>query len=452
MRRVAMSLEVWQGTSDPQVVQTRTESNLLIAEPYINVPPGTGSINEGRIITVRRAVAGQPPIAAAPGNTATAGAVTTQWVIEADSNNVPHAMLDQSFQCELQTGGTTVHLAPGGRDTVQASHLRFKTSQGGLDKYLVTDQGTGESVRIDVWKQILYRYVELQRTSGTGTNSLMDISSDVQNGVLNEALSYFNQFGIYFEPSTVTTGGPADGSNVAAPGNNATLTTSALRTLLGLADDASSRPPRELRICAAERFSGTVLGWGGSNLVAVACGRIDQTCQQYTADRQSYQEYASSLRGGGTPSATDGVRGAQASSTDPFPQWARRHFSSTLSAREETFYRELVSDGVGVGYPARLRAYQKFQVLIHEAGHALGLVPQSSTYGGGISSSGWHDSSHGGHCRCNSCVMWWEAEEGSVVLFTRPGSNPVVLCQQGDTKCNNYMRTCDLGDIRSFPS
>ena len=64
--------------------------------------------------------------------------------------------------------------------------------------------------------------------------------------------------------------------------------------------------------------------------------------------------------------------------------------------------------------PTVLKEYVEQAVVIHEIGHALGLVNN------GLPLSSQHqDSQHGAHCINSNCVMYWENESANISSFVQ---------------------------------
>lgn len=74
--------------------------------------------------------------------------------------------------------------------------------------------------------------------------------------------------------------------------------------------------------------------------------------------------------------------------------------------------------------PLVMREYAEQSVVIHEIGHALGLV------GSGLPLTSAHqDAQHGAHCTNARCVMYWENEGANITSFVQNyfGSNKKLI-------------------------
>ena len=111
-------------------------------------------------------------------------------------------------------------------------------------------------------------------------------------------------------------------------------------------------------------------------------------------------------------------------------------FADGRTTPEQTYQREL------------------FGLLLHEIGHALGLVPSNGQAGGVSQIFGWRDSAHGNHCQKDSCVMFHLTETAQVAgVRVRLGEHkPFNHSTIKFDGCTLYLRACDLSDIRNFPS
>ena len=76
-----------------------------------------------------------------------------------------------------------------------------------------------------------------------------------------------------------------------------------------------------------------------------------------------------------------------------------------------------------------VRSFTEQSVLIHEAGHAIGLVNNGIT-----PQSAHHDEEHGAHCTNDDCIMYWTHEGAKelidFIVFKNPSSETILFGQE----------------------
>jgi hypothetical protein len=129
---------------------------------------------------------------------------------------------------------------------------------------------------------------------------------------------------------------------------------------------------------------------------------------------------------------------------------AREQYISQFPANERMFWRELLEGRGGSAEDATKR--HAFLLMVHEIGHAFGLVPTSQE-AAGIPDQAWEDTGHPKHCSERQCAMWWQTELAQVLPPLKsqedrpfphynPGSSP--------DRCVLYLLTCDLSDLSNY--
>jgi hypothetical protein len=423
-----MPLEVWQGTG-ANAVRIEPQNNIYYV--YINeLPAGVTDSIWGRTITVRPQ-GSSDPIPVPPSTSCTAGIPTGEWTLTPDSNNTAPAFLDQSLRIEIPaTQGNPDRPTPGQRVTLSGRcRLQFFSSSSGLDRYEVTF--SGETVIIEVWRRISYIYKEMQRLDDPSRTFRLTISFRGST-ILESAIAYFQRLGIELSGSTTP-----QASHLA----NAVLDGSGIQSALGFPSTIPENLRRELRICAAGELTlsgDQVVGLGGGNIAAVACQTIANHLTRYNDLQADYQRFLN----------------RRYSNSTLEDQWLNR-LSPTPGPRAREFYRSLISIQGGHISTEEIVKNELFTTLVHEIGHALGLVPASGQ-AGGFTYPQWHDNTgHSNHCRNENCAMWWEVDLGELILSRVPrGDPPPPFCafQTTDTRCEHHLYTCDLSDIRDLPS
>ncbi len=104
----------------------------------------------------------------------------------------------------------------------------------------------------------------------------------------------------------------------------------------------------------------------------------------------------------------------------------------------------------GLITPDEMAALNLRNLLLHEVGHALGLVPTSGK-AGGLAQDKWHDAGHPGHCGTKTCVMYWQNGLAGVG-FAAQLKKDAPFEHPKEFDCMVYLFACDLSDVRKLPN
>ncbi|MCI0406334.1 MAG: hypothetical protein L0Y74_07715 [candidate division Zixibacteria bacterium] len=377
--------------------------------PPLRVPKATVFVNErGRNITVGFFGPGPLPTVFPPRDSRIS-VVLPRWHIQPHRDNVPEDRVDQPFRAgfpqQPQTG----------------TSVTFKTSLCGLDTYQVSHFGIEPEpfIFIEVRKRIRCQYFEMDRP-----NPLPAPEGPTFNELrphLQRARDFFaDNFGIDLTFS----------QDAIQPDRTLSLqpprTQNQLDTML---PPQNQRQPRELFILAVRRITPPEVGWGGRSMAAVSIQNwLDelQSNRQWVAGFAQFQRQQGRIGGENDFLNQQGVQ-------DPGVRRFLLQLLRGLTTPESVFNKGL------------------FSTLLHEIGHALGLVP-TNEMAGGMDQSPWRDGAHQNHCNTDSCVMWWEAELAQQGFQLRIGEEtPFDHSMDLPTRCTLYLFACDLSDIRHFP-
>jgi hypothetical protein len=371
-------------------------------------------INEGGrdIIVEWDASAGAAPVAAPRGGKTTTVATPPpgQWLVTKDSDNISDGKLDGAFQAKTPSGWQN------------GSSVKFTTSMCGLDNFVVTYRYTAGGkqqlahVVVTVRKRIHCHLSEMKKSASSAD------TFDEFRAPIAYAQRILGGFGIdlefkdgKIEPEKVTPfAGPRNGTQ-----------------LRGMIPDANAagRKPTHLWINVVDAINGPEDGLGGQSQVHVER-------KKNAAAKAAYESWVADWQN----SRSRGV------SKDT---WVNRRPQA-----ERKLARELASEAVT---PDDISLLSKKMLLLHEIGHALGLVPMDSK-AGGDDQGNWED--HGGHCSETTCVLFWQSGFASVTLTAQLNeSTPFTHIptmgprdKNDEKKCNLFMRACDLSDLRNLPS
>jgi hypothetical protein len=386
-----MPLQVIQGTGGNANTITPVDGVCYV---YVNEIPAGENADWGRTITVRPQSAGT--LSVAPDHRCSASAPTGTYTIEAGGDNFNAGSPDNNTRV-VSPRGLESTLGQGARESYEHCQMRFRTSRYGLDGYEVT-LGS-ESVEIEVWKRIQCTYKEMSRPGSSG--GTFQIRRALERVVTHLA----NEFGIELVlPS---------GTPPSVP-HQSPIALSSLQSHFGV----SGARERQLWIGSVDRFSTSALGYGGNNIAICSHSGLIDLGQQY---RDIFQDWIS-------------FRDSRQANAD-YDDW---HQARRITDRDERLMRNYIAQQGEEVIPDLIREHG-FLLLLHEVGHALGLVPSSGE-------AAWHDSANSNHCQSQECAMYWRTESGQ--------GNPTVRARSTDhnpldTHCQTYLTECDLSDIEN---
>lgn len=373
-------------------------------------------INEG-------GATGRQVVVAWDGTTATPGAATPrskpatvappppgQWMVTQDGGNIRDSKLDGDFLATTPKGWQS------------GPSVTFTTSMCGLDNFIVTyryaQAGKDQlaHVVVTVRKRIQCHLFEMKKSSGA-TDTIDDFRA-----ALTYAQGVFEKYGIdlVFPGDKVAPEGTLNYAN--------SLTQTQLHALIP-ASKAPGRKPTDLWIGVVHAINGHEDGLGGQSQVFVEVKK--------NADaKKAYDSWVSDWQ--------------SASRSKTVEEWSKKY-----PRDEQKLARQLANEVVT---PDSISLLNRQRLLVHEIGHALGLVPTDGKAGGSDQSS-WEDSTHTGHCSEKSCVMYWESGFASLgfegeMNKASPFShvpNYGLFDKNDEKDCMLYLRAADLSDLRNLP-
>ena len=368
------------------------------------------------IIVLWEAAAGAQPTVASPRTQTTTVATSPgDWLVTPDKDNVEDTRIDGAFQAKL----------PSGRQPGQK--VTFTTSMCGLDQFIVTYRSiqSGKTrldhVIIQVRKRIHCHLFEMKR-SARGSDTIDDYRDALAAG----QKFFADNFGI----------------DLVFPGNGkivpegttpfvATRNKGQLPAMIPAAN-ASSRKPTDLWINVVHAITGDIIGLGGKSMVSVEVKDLldgKKNREGWVANWHAFE--------------------AAAKNRMVFPEtWVKEQFHPALQGDERQLALNLAD---GRTTPERLFQREMLNTLLHEIGHALGLVP-TNEMAGGVAQSNWRDAAHSLHCATQSCIMFFEAETAQLGVTFRIGDQkPFDHSMDAPEQCTLFLKACDLSDLRRIP-
>ncbi|MBN2448706.1 MAG: hypothetical protein JXO22_18410 [Phycisphaerae bacterium] len=311
------------------------------------------------------------------------------------------------------------------RPTPSGTSCTFKTSMCGKDLYIVVFEPEGQAAEaqyccVTVIKRITCHYREMPQSSGaTETWSLRSVLRETPLQTVRQ--HYLEEYGIYLvgwdtAESNLTWRETAQANQPAAQSVTHALIPAAQR---------ADPPDRELWIGSFNKIrDGTtdLAGVGGGHVVGVAL-------------HWAINETLPALRSWWRVRETTGRMPAEL---------------DQIAADERPFYSQLAR-GL-CDHPDVIVGRGITRTLMHEIGHALGLVPSNEQAAGNAQSS-WHSSGH--HCSADECVMNASAESYDVAAlmrrqFDQPFDGHGSINDPAITgRCALYLIACDLSDLNN---
>ena len=340
-----------------------------------------------------------------------------EWLVTPDAVNVENALLDGAFQATVPQGWQ-----PG-------ASVKFTTSLCGLDSYIVTYRFTLggkqqlQHVVVTARKRLKCHLFEMKSTSNPKDPSTLD---DYRSALAQTQSFYADNFGIDLVFPAAAPFTPEDTTLFAGARSK-----NQLYNMIPAAH-SPSRPPRDLWYNIVASIQGGEVGWGGSSLVSVDVNKMRKDLQAHEDWLTSWKQYQNSKR-----------------NEIVLPEHWVGGFHPPLQGAEKDLALALANGTIS---PRDFIQKRMFLTILHETGHALGLVP-SNEEAGGIHQMGWKDTAHALHCEKNSCAMYWEADEAQLGFGLRMGEDtpfdhPMLFFKLEN--CTLYLRACDLKDIRHF--
>lgn len=449
-----MPLEVVQGAGNNTLVLQirRSPQGRDVAVVYVNEPPGTGTVADGRKIMVRLP---RPPAAgvpAAPGGAVALAVPQGNWTFQPHATNILHNRIGQSFQARFQGAGGAVEVRPGAIHRVNgAPAIAFTASACGLDKYDVSVRRPGrggdvtEQVTVLVMKRIRYHYIEMLK-GANAAQGVYSLTNFAGQDVLGDAERHWRtNYGIHLEridtlqqPHHNFLTGAAQLGNYAAPA----------------AQRNAAANRRVLWVIAADRVRLTAgpqpdAGLAISHVASVSCRSFEQDLATYQVIERSWQAYRQWARRTGTLETEPGwLRWMSTPDGGNNPQ--------QVVQQNRNLYLAVKTHGART-----LASRQLLSTVLHEIGHTFGLVPTAGT-AAGQAQAAWNDSGPQGnrpyHCSDQNCLMWWQVEETGGLSWMRGASADLNFCRrttdQGSYtgRCSLFMIAGDLSNLSNLPA
>jgi hypothetical protein len=337
------------------------------------------------------------------------------WRVTADSQNIDESLLDAAFVATIPKGWQS------------GVSAKFKLSMCGLDSFIVTyrpgqDAKQQRHLIVTVRKRLKCHLFEM--LASAAKNSVATF--DRYRNVLPDAQTFFSDhFGIDLVFPSGPTLTPEGTTSLVNARSNAQL-----YTMIPAAHSAG-RPQRDLWFNVVASIKGDLLGVGGNSLVSLNSKQLDQILQDHEKWVTSWEQF-DKTRDGALPET-----------------WVKQSFHPPLVGDEREIALKLARHTIT---PAQYVQKTMFTILLHEIGHALGLVPANEEAGGNRQ-SGWKDNAYKGHCSKETCVMFHEAEDASLGFSIRLGDVMPFdhsMSFMHMEACTLYLRACDLSDIRHF--
>ena len=404
------------GSGGFQLTPPSAKDKKPVSQPADEVVAYVNEIANGRkIIVVWDPPAGSPPSIATPRTQPTTVATSPgDWLVTPDSDNILERKIDSAFQSQL----------PSGR--VSQPKVSFITSMCGMDAFIATYRSIQsgkqrlDHVIIRVRKRIHCHLIEMKRTNDPKeTHSIDDFRAP-----LAKAQQLFDRFGIdlvfrddKIEPERLTQ-------------FFETRTEAQLKAMLPEAQKASQKPTH-LWINVVSKIKGRrgheEDGLGGMSQVHVEIQKNLDAKKAYESWRESWQQSKDHMTS---------------------DQWLRR-----FKTEDRKLAKEIAMEVIT---PESISTLNLNTLLVHEIGHALGLVPTDGK-AGGVDQSSWHDSDNSGHCVTKTCVMFWKAGSSTLGFEAQLGSHepfnhvPEFMGTKNDeVACNLFLRACDLSNLSNL--
>ena len=428
-----MKIEVSQGKKNPRLLSltTRTDSYLgqskkqrfvsRTATVYVNELP------DGQHLAVKALKNGAQGKLAIPRQKKTPADVHAVWGCRSGAKNFPREKLTDKYRDKLTGKAKQSKYHPTFSNSVwektgqdARKPYAFKTSLCGTDTYMVEHNFEGPGVaclsntELTVRKKITCHYWETRKRRGNATYS--ELRPAVQF-----AAQFYRAVGIDLD----------FGEQGVSP--QRVLRYQGGRTwnqLQSLLPNQRQRGPRQLWIIPVPWLAGTTAqGQASYSLATVSVtGLRNWTNRQMNTLRENWQRWQ----------AQTGMRSPR--------MWA------SSSGNDGDFCTQLV-DGTMTNQRAIEAASALF--VIHEIGHCLGLVPSDKSVGG-RERSDWCEVGDDAHCRWPGCAMQpeqnWSTVESAAsnILKARAQTSTKNLTQLLCHHCLEYLKACDLQDIRNY--